>query len=115
MATLADLMDIYQPAPPAGFQLANIDLQSTLAKNQAGVNQERVLRNFKQFDLPDLLGAQAARGAFYSSATQNKRNRLATGAGDQITDIQFGLANTQARLASNALLAQTGIQLGSLL
>lgn len=106
-------MGVYNAgAQPAGFSLANIDLAGQQGEDQAAIGRERVLRNYSQFDLPDLLGAQAARGAFSSSATDNKRTRLGTAAGDSLTDISLGLASQQANLAANALLAQTGIRLG---
>lgn len=112
MASLSDLSAIYAPSAPPGFTLADIELAGTQAQNEADISSERILRNFGQFQLPDLLSSQAARGAFQSSATDNKALALTTGAADQLTDIQFGLGQTQANLASNALLAQTGITLG---
>jgi hypothetical protein len=69
------------------------------------------MRNYSQFDLPSLLGGQASRGVWNSSATRNRQKRLATGAGDQVTDIEHNLANIMAGLGTNALLAKTGIQL----
>lgn len=115
MASLAELSQVYAPSGrEAGFSLADIELQSQYGKNTAAISSERLLRNYNQFDLPALLGQQAARGAFRSSATTNKRTQMAAGVGDQLSDIQFALANQQARLASNALLAQTGISLGSM-
>lgn len=114
MASLADLMNVTAPAEPAGFKLADIELAGTFGAQDAAIGRERVLRNFNQFDLPDLLGSQAARGAYYTTATDNKRARLATSAGDQLSNIQMALARQQAGLASNALLAQTGISLGSI-
>lgn len=114
MATLVDLHRVYSPqnATPAGFRLADLAVQGNLAEGQAGIGRERVLRDFNKFNLPGLLGTQAARGAFHSSATDRKREQLAHGAGDQLTDIQFALGQRQAELAANALLAKTGIALG---
>lgn len=114
MASLADLQTIYTPNTPAGFRLADIEVQGNLAAGQAGIGRERVLRDFNKFNLPGLLGSQAARGAYNSSATQMKREQLGNQAGDALTDIQFALAQRQAELASNALLAKTGISLGNL-
>lgn len=109
---MADLQTVFGTPPPAGFTLAETDVQSTLSNSQANIGRERVLRNFGKFNLPDLLSSQASRGAFHSSATRNKHDKLTTAAGDQLSDIEFGLANTQAQLASNALLAQTGFRMG---
>lgn len=115
MASLSDLASVYAPeGPETGFRLADIEQASNSLTNNAAIGRERTLRNFNQFDLPDLLSSQAARGAFNSSATDHKRSRLATGAADTLTDIDLGLASARANLATNALLAQTGIQLGSL-
>ena len=112
MASLSDLAGVYAPSgPESAFSLAQIEKEGSLAKGQAGLGRERVLRNFNRFDLPNLLGGQAARGAFSSTGTDRKREQLSSGAGDQLTDIEFGLANTMAGLGSNALLAQTGIRL----
>lgn len=113
MASLADLQTIYTPNTPAGFRLADLEVKGHLAQAQAGIARERVLRNYHQFDLPGLLGSQAARGAFHSSATQQKQQQLATGAADTLTDIQFALGQQQANLSANALLAKTGISLGA--
>lgn len=112
MASLADLQSVFQTTRPAGFSLADIEVQGKLAAGRAGVQRERVLRDHNRFALPDLLTSQAARGAFYSSATDRKRQQLSLGAGDRLADIQFDLAAQQAGLAANALLAKTGIRLG---
>lgn len=147
MATLSDLAAVYAPPPPAGFTLAGIEIAGQQAAASAAVGRERTQRNFgfatadanqakqraqrnfSQFDLPDLISGQAARGAFRSSATSRKTNRLQTGlndsladiglnldrqrvgAGDQLADIEMGLANTNAQLAAQGLFAQTGIRL----
>lgn len=94
--------------------LADIERQQQEATANAGIQTERLLRNFNRFDLPNLLSSQAAKGAYGSSATANKREALTMGVGDQVTDVEMGLAQTQAKLAAQALLAQSGIQLGSL-
>lgn len=113
MASLSDLMAVFGSAPPAGFSLAETDIASTNNESMANIGRERVLRDFNKFQLPDLLGSQAARGAFHSSATRNKQDRLTTAVGDELGNIQLGLANANAQLASNALLAQTGFRLGN--
>ena len=115
MASLSDLSAIYSPPGPAsGYKQADIAVATNVLNNQAGIGTERTLRNFNQFDLPDMLGGQAARGAFFSSGTEDKRSRLQAGAGDRLVDIELGLAEAKANLATNGLLAQTGISLGGL-
>lgn len=114
MATLSDLAALYEPETPTGFNLANTSLQRS--QSQAGYDMARsqLLRNFNQFDLPDILNSQASRGAFASGATRRKVNRAATGLSDSLASLGLGYAPTQSRLATNALLAQTGLQLGDL-
>jgi hypothetical protein len=115
MASLTDLLNLYEPETPAGFNLANIALER--AQSQAGYDMGRgqLMRNFTQFDLPDLISSQAGRGAFNTSATRNKANRMATGVTDSLAQLGLGYAPGQATLATNALLAQTGLQLGDLM
>lgn len=114
MASLLDLAAIYAPSgPETGFRLADIEQATNVLNNNAGIATERTIRNHSQFDLPDLLGSQAARGAFSSSATDRKRSALVAGTGDRLSDIELGLANAKANLATNGLLAQTGISLGA--
>lgn len=110
MASLSDLASVYNTQAPAGFNLANIALSGSLNKAQSELARTRLLRNFTQFDLPDLLSGQAARGAFGSSATRDKVLRLGTGAADTLGDIAFGSGSAQARLGANALLTGTGFQ-----
>lgn len=111
MPSLADLGTVFGQSAPAGFTLADTAIQSGLGQAQADFQTGLVKRNLSQFDLPDLMNSQAARGALRTSATDNKAFRLATGAQDQLSSIQLSNNPAQARLASNALLAQTGIQL----
>jgi hypothetical protein len=114
VATLSDLARLYEPETPAGFGLANTALQRS--QGQAGYDMARsqLMRNFSQFDMPDILNSQAARGAFASGATRRKVNRAATGVTDTLANLGLGYAPNQSRLATNALLAQTGLQLGDL-
>lgn len=114
MASLSDLTDLYAPEAPAGFNLANIALQRSSGQAAYDMARNRVMRDFGQFDLPDILSAQAARGALASGATRRKVNRAATGVSDTLANLGIGYAPNQSRLATNALLAQTGISLGDL-
>lgn len=113
MASLLDLVEVYAPkGPETGFVLADIERRQEVNKTTSGINRDRALRDYEKWDLPNLLGSQAARGAYNSSATINKRERAATGVSDKLFDITYNQANTEAELASNALLAQTGVRLG---
>ena len=111
MPSLADLGSVFGTTDPAGFSLAQTAIQSGLTGAQAGFESGIVKRNLNQFDLPDLINSQAARGALRTSATANKANRLAVGAQDALSRIQLSSNPAQAQLATNALLAQTGIQI----
>lgn len=111
MPSLADLGGVFGTQDPAGFSLAQIALQSGLNEAQTAFQSGLVKRNLSQFDIPDLMNSQAARGALRTSATADKANRLAVGAQDALSSIQLSSNQAQAGLASNALLAQTGIQL----
>lgn len=113
MASLADLGQIWNQQEPAGFSLADAAISGEYSAIDADTSRSRLLRDFGQFDLPDLLGAQGARGAYNTSATKDKVGRLSTQATDQLTDISVGGSRAQAQLAANALLAQTGVQLGA--
>jgi len=110
MASLSDLASVYNTQAPAGFNLANLAVSGSLTKAQADLARTRVLRNFKDFDLPNLISSQAARGAFGSSATKRKVKMSATGAADTLGDIAFGSGGAQATNGANALLTGTGFQ-----
>lgn len=113
MASLADLTGTFAPqGPEAGFTLADLAVQGGVASAQAGLQKQRILRNFQQFDLPDLINAQAARGAFASGATGQKAARLVTGTSDRLADIDLALAPTLASIAANQQLAGSGFLLG---
>jgi hypothetical protein len=111
VASLSDLTSIYAPSgPEAGFVLGDIERRRTQAETGADIGKERILQNY-QYELPDLLGSQAAKGSYFSSATNRKRARLGQNAANQTADIDVGLANLKADLAAQALLAQTGVRL----
>ena len=111
MAALSDLSSVFSQAPPSGFTLANLGLQGDLSTSQAKIGQKRAVRNFSDRFLPDLIGNQAARGAYNSSATEKKVRRGGEDFGDTLSDLATQGATGQAGLALNALLAQTGISL----
>jgi hypothetical protein len=111
MASLADLSSVFGTAPPAGFSLAGTAIQGGMTEAQTGFEREKILRDFNEFNLPSLINSQAARGAFRTSATQDKAKRLATGTQDSLTSLQLASNPAQAQLATNALLAQTGIRI----
>jgi len=114
MASLADLAGIYGPETPAGFNLASNALARANSTQGYELNRDRILRDFTRFDLPQLLSAQAARGALGSGATRRKVDRSATSVADALTNLSLGYGGDQARYGTDALLGITGTTLGSL-
>jgi hypothetical protein len=103
---MASLLDLYQSSgPPQSWGQADINLQTGALNTQAGEQVRRLNRNFSQYDLPDLVNSQAARGAFYSSATTNKTNRLQTAQNEAVGDIgsQLGFRLSDLANKGNAL------------
>jgi hypothetical protein len=109
----SNLSNIWAPpsTPPLGFTLADLNAQQTAATVDTGQKQQRTIRNFGQYDLPDVVNAQAAKGAAASSATHNKADRLRQFATDDIGDSELMLRRTLSGLATNGVLAASGIQL----
>lgn len=113
MASMSDLANSYaQDGPEAGFALADIRLAKQRAQAEYNTGTERNARNYRQFDLPSLYSGQAAMGAFNSSATNFKRTQLGQAAADTQTDLQYKKDSTLAQLASDAVMAQSGIRIG---
>lgn len=111
MASLADLAYVFDQQNPAGFTLASLGLQSDLQSEETQTQTDRLGRNFAERFMPSLIGAQGARGAWNSSATRRKVNHLSEDVSDNLSDITLRGAQAQASLATNALLAQTGVRI----
>lgn len=111
MASLADLAYVFDQQTPAGFTLANIGLQSDFTAEGTKTQTDRLGRNFSERFMPSLIGNQGARGAWNTSATKRKVNHLSEDVSDNLSDIASRGAQAQASLATNALLAQTGIRI----
>lgn len=102
-------MDLYQTTgQPMSWGMADIGLRETTAGAAAGTQSARLQRDFTQYDLPDLVNNQAARGAFQSSATQRKAGRLQTAHDEGQDDITRGLGFTLADLANRKVGITTG-------
>ena len=110
---MASLADYYSPpsGPPAGFSLAGLQTQQSQALEEGGIQQSRIMRNFSEYDLPDLINNQAAKGTFFSGTTGVKADRLRQGATDSFGDIGRTVSRTVANLASQGVLAASGIQI----
>lgn len=108
---MASLLDLYQSSgPPQSWGLADIGLQESALNTEGGVQTQRLNRNFTQYDLPDLVNQQAARGAFYSGATQNKVGRLQTAENEAVGDIGRQLGFRLSDLANKKVGVTTGGQ-----
>lgn len=106
---MASLLDLYQSsAPPQSWGMADINLQEATLGAEAGTQSARLKRNFTQYDLPDLMSNQAARGAFHSSATQRKASRLQTAHNESQEDITRQLGFRLSDLANRKVAVTTG-------
>lgn len=78
---------------------------------QGGEAQRRLMRNYTQYDLPDLVNSEAAKGTYYSGGARQRADRLRTAANEGYGDIQYQMDNTIADLARKRSLAGMGILL----
>lgn len=108
---MASLSDIYAPTGNAPLAIANNDLEAGQASEDAGIGQQRLLRNFSERQLPSLVNANAARGTFYGGQIGVQTDQLKQDVGDQYGDIQRRLNATLANLRRNSVLASMGIAL----
>lgn len=103
---MASLLDLYQSSgSPQSWGQADINLMTGSLNTQAGEQTRRLNRNFADYDLPDLMNNQAARGAFMSGATGRKAGRLQTAQNEAVGDIgnQLGFKLSDLANKSNAL------------
>lgn len=108
---MASLLDLYNSGGTnAPWALADIGLRETQLNTEAGEQIRRIGRNFSEYDLPDLVNSQAARGAFHSSATRNKTQRLQTARDESVGDIGRNLGFSLSDLANKRVAATTGGQ-----
>ena len=71
-----------------GFTLEDLNQQRSDILTDEGIGQSRLTRDFTQYNLPDLINAQAARGAYYTGATVDKADRLRQVTTDQSGDMK---------------------------
>lgn len=108
---MASLSDFYTPqgGTPLPFTLADNALVGSDATSDAGLQQSRIMRNFSQRSLPDLVNRYSARGTARSGWSGVMADRMKEDAGDQYGDIQINLNRTLAGLRRAGVLAATGI------
>lgn len=111
MASLSDLANVFNQAPPSQFQLASTGVQSGLTARQAQRTRDRSVEDFGERFLPDMLDQQAARGAYATSATRNRASRASQDLSRGLTDLAAQGASGMSQAAVNSLLASTGIRI----
>ena len=108
---MASLTDLYSPGANAPAQLAGTALGASEARTDAGLSQSRLLSNYSQRSLPDLVNRYAARGTFYGGQAGVAADRLKEDTGNQVGDIQRMLDRQLAHLRRQGILAATGVAL----
>jgi hypothetical protein len=83
---------------PAGFKMANNALDRSQITAQMGIEPQRLEDDLLRYTLPELASSQAARGAFFSSATARKGEKAALGAQRGAEDLRRGGAFSLAKL-----------------
>lgn len=110
MASLTDLFSSGD-GTPVGFSMASFGNQASDIAEDSGIQQQRLLRNFGQFDLPDLVSRYASRGTFHSGGAGKAADKLRLGVSDQFGDIERRKSRALADLSTNSLLALTGYRI----
>lgn len=106
---MSSLSDFYQaPTSNLPLTLANNDLAAGDATVDAGVSQQRLLRNYSERQLPDLVNGEAARGTFYGGQAGVRADQLKQDVGDQYGDTSRMLNRYLANTRRNGILAATG-------
>lgn len=89
--------------------IGDTDLASGLERNNAGLQQTRILRNYSTRALPDLVNNFASRGTFYGGSAGVAGDRLKEDVGNQYGDVQRQLDLRLAQLRRQGILAATGV------
>ncbi len=74
-----------------------------------GLLQQRLLRNYLQYDLPDLVDSEATKGTYYSGGANRRSARLGTAANEAYGDIGYQSSQMLADLARKRSLAGFGV------
>lgn len=108
---MAALTDFYTPGVNAPGAFADLNIQASDARTDAGLSQSRLMRNFSERSLPDLVNRYAARGTFYGGQAGVAGDRLKEDVGNQYGDIQRALDRQLAHLRRQGVLAATGVNI----
>lgn len=109
MASLSQWQqNTFQQQSPMSWQLAPILQQEAMIGANLGESTRRLQRDFTQYDLPDLVSNQAARGAFHSGATRRKTGRLYDSMVESGGDLARNAAYSLAGLGQRKVGVTTG-------
>lgn len=109
---MASLADFYNPTASFTPTIADIEMQSSDARNDAALAQSRNTDQYQKRMLPDLVNHYAARGTFYGGQAGVAADRLKDDVATQNGDIQRMLDRNLAALRRQGILAATGVALG---
>lgn len=107
---MASLTDFTQaPSTPIAFTLGNLDLTGSDARQDAGLAQSRLLRDYSTRALPGLVNSEAYKGTFYGGQAGVRADQLKQDTGDQYGDITRSLDRQLAALRRAGVLAAAGV------
>lgn len=109
MASFQDLYSTYGPAP-ASWQQYPSQLQGEDLRTQVGLNSFRGLRDFSQYQLPDLVSSFASKGSFLSGRRERDVNRLGTQVTENLGDQARQAGKSLSDLSTNQVGANIGAQ-----
>lgn len=89
--------------------IASGELSASDAASNAAVTQGRLLRDYGQQQLPQLVNQQAANGTFYGGQAGVQADNLTQGVNDQYGDVQRQLDQFIANSRRAGVLAATGM------
>lgn len=107
MASLSDLYNTYGANPQAWAAYPST-LQGDDIRTNAGLQNFRTLRDFSQYNLPDLVSSFAARGTSNSGRADRDINRLATSTQENVGDVTRSAGTSLNDLSTKAVGANIG-------
>lgn len=107
MASFSDLYATYGPNPASWAQYP-MQLQKEDLTTQVGLNAFRGMRDFNQYNLPDMLSNFAAKGTYNSGMREREVNRLGTNTLENLGDQARSAGSTLADLSTKQVGANTG-------
>lgn len=109
---MASLMDIYSGGGmPMPFQLSAPAMRESDMREDAGLTQSRLTKQFGERALPNLVNRQAARGTFHSGQSQVKGDQLREDYLTEFGDVSRNLGRSLADLTRSRILASMGVNI----